>query len=988
MSGREMRFLFLFVALIGGVLAGVSLKVNGRDAEFAEAVIDCRLEGRFLVREMKLGFYHAGKGRGEGELICPLDEGERIVSFAMDVNGKRRSAVVVPAKRGRIAYEEIVAQKVDPGLLEVDEVKNEFRTRVFPIPANGVKRVWITTMQVVEEGEVEVWPTNFGSPKRWELGLMCLGGIAADEDGEFSWKSEGRSVIPGKKVKWKPGENLVYAGGPEPVRFSEFEKPNYQAKSVEVWLDGTVEVSRQAYRNLEELLAEFGHADLSYRVFREELSGVTEWSLRDGNCPEFFEALENETAYGMARPQVLPFESVEADVVIVLTDGEYFSGPEAVGNPGCVLHVIDSGEGKSAWLRGKAKLSGGGWHGPDGLDGTGRLRSEEALAVGELEGVVMEFGGAVKEDEIVIQSSLARWLWAFLEGRRMEDEGMAKEVVDHFRTKHGVLMSGSSFLVLETARQYVSYGFEPPEDDEELVAACEKIRERKKAEGNGFSSRDKLIVAWKARCDLLESPLESVEIRLLKQMEKGKEYWKKAAIRFEEMTPETVRPYFERVEEGHRLLKGGIEKGEMKAMMANLAHLRSLEDELRKKVPRIWVTVGGQVNKPGRMELERETTLQGAVEAAGGVTPFGARNRVKLFRRGKVQTYDLRNGNHKMVKLYEGDALEVPSTVWMGNGGSGGKEKAPFTSEGASRIKVRRGKWSSSAEYLKGLDEAILSKGEIWEVYQHYRGIFGWRPDFYLDAIELLERRSRVEEAVRVAGDLAELMPGNAEVLGKAARAFRRLGEKELALEIFARMVILEPEGVSHQYELARTYGELGENEKALEIYVDELRNSRWSSVSRRTMVILEELNALIARTGLKPKDGDFPEQLIRHVPVELRAVLEWDADQANLDLEGREPVWANGLLGEKHSYHSGNVSDGYGPESSSMVGLLPGAYSLGARFYGDWKDHQSSAVTAEVEVVRNFGEKNETRERHAVRLREKEEKTLVEMDIVPKEWE
>jgi hypothetical protein len=118
--------LFLFI-LAGNVMAGVSLKVNGKEVEFSEALIDCQLHGRFLVRNMELAFYNADRRAAEGELIFPLDKGERVVSFAMEVNGKRRSAVVVPAKRGRIAYEEIVAQKVDPGLLEVDEMKGEFR---------------------------------------------------------------------------------------------------------------------------------------------------------------------------------------------------------------------------------------------------------------------------------------------------------------------------------------------------------------------------------------------------------------------------------------------------------------------------------------------------------------------------------------------------------------------------------------------------------------------------------------------------------------------------------------------------------------------------------------------------------------------------------------------------------------------------------------------------------------------------------------------
>ncbi|YCM43193.1 VIT domain-containing protein [Verrucomicrobiaceae bacterium 227] len=976
---------------MGEVFAGVSLKVGGKDAEFSEALIDCQLQGRFLVRNLELAFYHEGAGQSEGELICPLDEGERIVSFAMDVNGKRRSAVVVPAKRGRIAYEEIVARKVDPGLLEVDEVKNEFRTRVFPIPAKGEKRVWITTVQLVDAGEVVVWPGGFGAPKRWELVLESLGGTVVNEGGALQWKSGVRSALPGNTVTWKPEEDLVYEGGPEPVRFSKFTDPEYKAKRIEVWLDGTVEVSEVALGNLRELLEKYGQAELGFRVFREELSEVREWTLRDGGCPEIFEEMGKEMPHGMARPQVLPFESVEADVVILVTDGEFVGGPEAVGKPACVLHVIDSGEGKSEWMRGKAKLSGGGWHGSEGLDETGKLRNLEALAVGELEGEVLEFGGEAKEGEKVIQSSIAKWLWAFLESRRMEDEGMAKEEVDRFRAEHGVWEPGASLLVLETAGQYFQYGFDPPRDDVELMAAYDFLKRRREVHERKLEDQSFLIAAWKKRCDLLESPLDPVNVRLLAQMRKGKAFWRGIETRFDEVTPEMVKPYFEGVEAGRELLKGGIKKDEVEGMKEVLGELRELERKLRTKVPRFFVMIGGQVKRPGKVELKGGATLYQAVEAAGGAPPFGAMNRVKLYRNGTVYTYDLRRDAHKSVQLYEGDMVEVPQKIWMGNGGSQGREKAPFTSEGASFIKVRTGKWNSSAAYLKDLEAAITGEDEFWNDYQGLREIYGWRPDFYLDVIEWLEKRARVEDAMRVAGDLAELMPENAEVLGKAARAFRRLGQKELALELFERVVVLEPEGVTHRYELARTYAEVGKNETAVEIYVSELKEARRPMVrfaNARLMVILEELNALMARTGVKPADDDFPQELIRHVPVELRAVLEWDADQANVDIVGRDPMWANGFMDEAHNFHSGNVTDGYGPEASSMVGLLPGMYSWSARFYGDWKDNQSSTVTAEVEIVRNFGEKNEQRERHAVRLREKEEKTLVEVDVWPQEWE
>ena len=87
--------------------------------------------------------------------------------------------MVVPSKKGSFAYETIVDRGVDPGLIEVNEVTNEFRTRVFPIPPRGIKQVWITQVQVVTPGEVDVWPKGLGRPKSWELKIYTTGGEAA-----------------------------------------------------------------------------------------------------------------------------------------------------------------------------------------------------------------------------------------------------------------------------------------------------------------------------------------------------------------------------------------------------------------------------------------------------------------------------------------------------------------------------------------------------------------------------------------------------------------------------------------------------------------------------------------------------------------------------------------------------------------------------------------------------------------------------------------
>jgi len=78
-------------------------------------------------------------------------------------------------------------------------------------------------------------------------------------------------------------------------------------------------------------------------------------------------------------------------------------------------------------------------------------------------------------------------------------------------------------------------------------------------------------------------------------------------------------------------------------------------------------TVGGQVRQPGPKPYRDGVTLFEAVQAAGGATPFGAMNRVKLFRGGKMKVYNLKNDKTKAIRIYADDTIEVPQKKWTGN---------------------------------------------------------------------------------------------------------------------------------------------------------------------------------------------------------------------------------------------------------------------------------------------------------------------------------
>jgi polysaccharide export outer membrane protein len=88
--------------------------------------------------------------------------------------------------------------------------------------------------------------------------------------------------------------------------------------------------------------------------------------------------------------------------------------------------------------------------------------------------------------------------------------------------------------------------------------------------------------------------------------------------------------------------------------------------------PKYFVTVDGEVNKPGRYAIESDLTVTGAISLAGGLTRFGS-NTVKVRRTDaqsgktsllKVDLKDVRNGKQPDLRLQPNDVLSVSRRIF------------------------------------------------------------------------------------------------------------------------------------------------------------------------------------------------------------------------------------------------------------------------------------------------------------------------------------
>jgi Ca-activated chloride channel homolog len=161
-TGRRIKILFLAAALAACAAAAPGLRADG-------FIIPDQRPGGPPVPPLSVKFHHVKVdivdqvartsidqvfvnhfGRDiEGTYIFPVPEGASVTDFAMFIGTERVKGEILDSRQARGIYEDIVRRMRDPGLLEYLG-RNLFRARVYPIPANGEKRVQITYSEVLK----------------------------------------------------------------------------------------------------------------------------------------------------------------------------------------------------------------------------------------------------------------------------------------------------------------------------------------------------------------------------------------------------------------------------------------------------------------------------------------------------------------------------------------------------------------------------------------------------------------------------------------------------------------------------------------------------------------------------------------------------------------------------------------------------------------------------------------------------------------------
>lgn len=524
------------------------------------------------------------------------------------------------------------------------------------------------------------------------------------------------------------------------------------------------------------------------------------------------------------------------------------------------------------------------------------------------------------------ESTLLATVWV---ARRMSDlavqaDARGEEFLALGR-RYGVAGPGLSLLVLENLDQWLQYKIEPPA----TLRIHDEWVKRRAAEDDAIS--------------LKEAKAER-EQQLLRYWKERVEWWKNPIPI--ERTPQSG--LFDSLSDG-ALHANSREVSFAANESAQDLEMEEAPEPQTDRVGAARETVNSAVRRSG---------LSG-VRASGGISARGA---------------------VKMSASYREDMSE---------------QSAPETPGATVTLKP----WNPETPYLKALDAA--AKGTAYAAYLKQRTDYRSSPAFYLDCAGWFFKADEAVMARRIISNLAEFKLEDAALWRSMGWRLREAGSYDEAVRAFRKALALRPEEAQSRRDLALVLSERGKARMAAEdlsAAMTLLAEAAFEPAARRSgrggndlqtaVLALEELNGLIAWTAAQGEAlkavrvPTFDEVYRRDLPVKLRIVLSWDADETDIDLHVLEPNGEEAFYGHRRTRNGGFVSEdvttGYGPEEYLKKDLESGVYKILSNYFASHQTSLTGATTLSVTIYTDWGMKTEKRQILTLRLDKPRNKCLI----------
>ena len=973
----------LLLALAATPLSAQHLSVSDPRAApvtVQSATITTEVTGRIAVTTFDLVFYNPNGRVLEGTFEFPLLEGQSVVRFALDVDGRLREAVPVPKDRARVVFEEIERRGADPGLLE-QTAGNNYRARVYPIPAHGARRVLIAYQEDLGRGGGEPCyrlALDFDQP----LPHFRLAATVFTGDGG---PAEAHTTLPLELPHWRDGKFLVIERSDFAARgLLELKLPLAPHPRVlterrgadeyfyaEVPVVGVAPVARPApkvvgvlwdssgsgaardhtreFALLDTWFASVRNVDVRLVELRDRASAPAKFTVRGGDWSALKQALTDMVYDGATSLDGLA-DDPAVDEWLLFSDGlvNYGVTPAGATLPvhGPVHMITSSARADPAWLRGLAVRQHGEYVNLLELDparAAAVLRTESVRVLGvdhdpaAAAQVFPEAGTPVTSGTLVVTGLLRRadatlHLWV---GHNAAD---AREIEIPIRSGE----NPSNLAARAWATAKIAYLATNPAANREDI--------RRTSRDFGIVTADTSLLVLETVADYLRYDITPPADLLADWTARRQEAAASRQKERDQHLEYVVGLFNARI----AWWEGKVAKPETEPPRGSIPAMPDAAE---------WGVVTGRsrvapspvdlpVSAPADDDRIRLETFAVAADSNGGGT--------LAARRGGAPAAA------PMLASLDGG---VPAGSSDSAAKAADSEVGADTTAPAGAITLQR--WEPQAGYLDRLRRA--EPGQRYAVYLEERVDHARQPGFFLDVAEFFFEQKDTATALRILSNLAELQLENPALLRVLAHRLDQAGRPELAAPIFARVLELRPEEPQSYRDLALVCAEQKQYQRAVDLLwqvVDRPWDARFPEIET---IALTELNAIAATCGQPLDLSRVDPRLRRNLPVGLRAVLTWDADNCDIDLwvadPGGETAKYDNPLTRQGGRMSRDFTQGYGPEEFVLHRPEAGTYQVRINYFGDRRQTALGPVTVQVRLITDFGLPTQQERRITVRL-------------------
>ena len=298
----------------------------------------------------------------------------------------------------------------------------------------------------------------------------------------------------------------------------------------------------------------------------------------------------------------------------------------------------------------------------------------------------------------------------------------------------------------------------------------------------------------------------------------------------------------------------------------------------------------------------------------------------------------------------------------------------------ATTATIQLKKWEPDAPYAARMRNAEADN--VYRVYLDERPGYLKSTAFFLDAADILLDKKQPALAVRVLTNLAEMDLENRHILRILGYRLLQAGEAKLALPVFRKVLELSPEEPQSFRDLGLALAADRQYQQAIDMLYEVVAKPWHGRFPDVEIITLAELNSIIAIRGEKLDVSRIDPRLIKNLPLDLRVVLTWDADNTDIDLWVTDPNGEKAYYGHQLTYQGGRMSldfiGGYGPEEFSLKRAKPGKYKVEAQYFGDRRQAVTGPTTLQVKLATHFGTANEKEQSITLRLKGRQETVFV----------